>query len=120
MHQLLEPVLRHEISRHERDPSRVQAGLFQHQAFCLLRLRGIDLEAVDCFRHPVGSCVPACAENHQLINGALMAGQSSIEEGRPGSRLLRHLRVSLKGIAVDPGHVAGQAMCQERPSRDEA
>src|SRR5438552_5694087 len=90
MHQLLEPVLRHEISRHERDPSRVQASLFQHQAFRLLRLRGIDLEAVDCFRHPVGSCVPACAENHQLINRAMMAGQSSIEEGRPGSRLLRH------------------------------
>src|SRR5947207_195116 len=46
MHQFLEPVLRHEISRHERDPSRVQAGLFQHLAFCLLSLGGIDLEAV--------------------------------------------------------------------------
>ena len=53
IHKLLEPVLRHEISRHERDPSRVQAGLFQHLAFCLLSLRDIDLETVDSFRHPV-------------------------------------------------------------------
>ena len=49
-----------------------------------------------------------------------MAGQSSIEEGRPGSRLVRHRRVSLVGVAVDSRHIAGQAMCQERPSRDEA
>src|SRR6266700_1369273 len=74
IHQFLKPVLRHEISRHERDPSRVQAGLFQHLTFCLLSLGGVDLEAVDCFRHPVESCVPSCAEDNKLINVPEMAG----------------------------------------------
>jgi hypothetical protein len=54
---------------------------FQHLAFCLLSLGGIDLEAVDSFRHPVGSCVPSRAEKNKLINVAEMVGQSSIEKG---------------------------------------
>src|SRR5436853_7828105 len=59
MYQFLEPVLLHEVSRHEGDPSRVQASLFQHLAFYLLSLLQINLEAVDFFRHAVGSCVPS-------------------------------------------------------------
>ncbi len=53
--------------------------------------------------------IPSRTENNKLINVPEMAGQSSIEKGRSRSRLLCHLRFTLKGEAVDPGDITGQA-----------
>lgn len=56
--------------------------------------------------------VEARAENDEMVNAGEVPLQSRIVEGRPGSRLMLHRGYLLIGVAVDPRHVASQAVCQ--------